>query len=111
MPSEIDVQREFRLKSMAKLFSRLGTTRKLRIIEALLEHPDPVPSGTIAAVTGLTEAATSHNLSQLMEVGIVRKFASGKYMFYIPNRELLIGLAQFLMQGSKNETERQPEEV
>ena len=76
-------------EKIAVIFSRLSTSRRILILEVLLEAEQPLASSTIAAVTGQTEAACSFNLVRLSEVGLIHAIPSGRWAFYVANRDLL----------------------
>ena len=92
-------------KALASMLRILSTERRVAILRTLLDSPDPLPSSTIAAVLGSTEAAASYNLRELAQAGLVRSQQSGRWVFYGPDREVIEKVFAIFGKGSDSETQ------
>ena len=98
-------------KQVATLMSQIATERRCKIIRVLLDAKEPVASSMIATITGTSEAATSFNLSVLLNAGVVTKIPSGRWGFYILNESILSIISEFFTpQETDNEGQRFTEE-
>ncbi len=86
---------------LAETFGALSTIRRLKIMSVLLDSDKPVASSMIAAVTGLSEASTSYNLTALKKAGLVTPIPSGRWVLYTVNQETVEKVSQFF--GTRNE--------
>lgn len=90
---------------LAARLSCLATERRLLVLRILLDSSEALSSGTIAAVTGLTEARTSFNLMRLQEAQLVLRIPSGRMVFYAINRKAIEMIQSFFVkQGETNES-------
>lgn len=65
---------------MAEFFGALSDPTRVRIIAALMEEEKNV--GELAASTGTTESAISHQMRNLRHLRIVRARRDGRQIFY-----------------------------
>ena len=66
---------------LAKVFKIIGDPTRLKILEALKENGD-FNVTCIAEVCGISQSATSHQLSVLKENRLVKSRRSGKQIYY-----------------------------
>ena len=71
---------EKELDKLATAFKMLGDPTRLLILMALREHEMCVCD--LAAFTGLTESAISHQLRRLKDTSLVKKRRDGQILYY-----------------------------
>jgi len=81
---------EFHQQKLAILFSMLGDTGRIKIINALFEGELSV--GALAELTGSSQSAVSHQLRLLKANDIVKSHREGKNVIYSLNDEHIINL-------------------
>lgn len=82
--------------AIAKMLKVLGTERRVQILDFLLNSTDAVPLSTINAHLGITiDGPVSANLKAMIEVGLVLKNPSGRWVFFEPNRVAIDELRSF----------------
>ena len=72
--SDLEAQR------IAELFSVLGDTSRVKIIDALLGGPMNVQS--LADAVGISPSAISHHMRSLRQLQLVRAMKQGRQVFY-----------------------------
>lgn len=82
-------------ESHAALLKALSTERRIQILQLLMTHDSPVAAGVLAAKMDLSEGAISFNAGKLAEVGLLTKQASGRHVFYSPNKVVIRELIRF----------------
>ncbi len=68
------------LERMALIFKMLGDTTRLKILTALLASEMCVCD--LAAFTGITESAISHQLRRLRDIALVKNRRKGQVLYY-----------------------------
>lgn len=84
------------------LLKAIATERRIQLIQILCAADGPVPTSTLAALTGMGDAQTSFNLTHLRELGLVIRTTSGRWSFYQPNEELLQEVFKETLHGGKH---------
>jgi DNA-binding transcriptional ArsR family regulator len=85
----------------ARFFRGFSDPSRLRIMEAVVEHPRSVSE--IAEVTGLSQPNTSNHLACLLGCGLVEREQRGRFAFYRasdPRVSTLLSIAEDLVAGS-----------
>ncbi len=75
-----DILSEAIAAQVAELFSTLGDTSRVRIIDALSQGEMNVSE--LAARVDLSHSAVSHHLRHLRQMRLVRTRKEGRYVFY-----------------------------
>jgi len=82
--------------AIAKMLKVLSTERRVQILDLLLNSPDALPLTTINHHLGIEiDGPVSANLKAMIEVGLVLKTPSGRYVFFEPNRVAIDELRSF----------------
>ncbi|MGB0359913.1 MAG: ArsR/SmtB family transcription factor [Endozoicomonas sp.] len=68
------------MERLAKIFQLLGDTKRLQLVIACLEEPQPVCCLSEAA--GMSQPLTSHHLRNLKEARILKSKRNGKQVLY-----------------------------
>ena len=71
----------------AALFSALGNTARVRLVNLLAASEEPVCFCNLAAPVGLAPATVSEHLKKLVEAGLVLREERGKWAYYSINDE------------------------
>jgi ArsR family transcriptional regulator, lead/cadmium/zinc/bismuth-responsive transcriptional repressor len=79
----------------AELFATLSDPNRVRILSALLEHPE-LNVGALVELLEMTESAVSHQLRSLRQTRVVRARKEGRQVFYRIDDE---HVAMLLQQG------------
>lgn len=72
------------IEEIGKLFGAMSDVSRLRILRALLDAPEPLRQGAIAAQTGLSQANASKHLAYLAQVGLVIREPRGVMVYFRP---------------------------
>lgn len=65
---------------LAKIFQLLGDTKRLQLVIACLEEPQPVCC--LSEISGMSQPLTSHHLRSLREARILKSTRKGKQVLY-----------------------------
>lgn len=65
---------------LAKIFQLLGDPKRLQLVLACLEEPQPVCC--LSDISGMSQPLTSHHLRSLREAHILKSSRKGKQVFY-----------------------------
>ncbi len=65
---------------LAKIFQLLGDSKRLQLVIACLEDPQPVCC--LSEISGMSQPLTSHHLRSLREARILKCTRQGKQMLY-----------------------------
>ncbi len=71
---------EHEAADLAEFFRTLGDASRIQILSALAQDEHHV--GSLAALAGLSETATSHHLRHLRQMRIVRTRKEGRFVHY-----------------------------
>jgi DNA-binding transcriptional ArsR family regulator len=72
------------INDVSQIFGSLGDVSRLKILRALLEAKEPLCQGTLADLTGLSQANASKHLALLVRVGLVAREQQGNLVFFKP---------------------------
>lgn len=72
------------ISDVSQIFGSLGDVSRLKILRALLEAKEPLSQGTLAELTGLSQANASKHLTLLVRVGLVTREPQGNLVFFKP---------------------------
>lgn len=72
------------IEEIGKLFGAMSDVSRLRILRVLLDAPEPLHQGAIAAQTGLSQANASKHLAFLAQVGLVIREPRGVMVYFRP---------------------------
>ncbi|WP_299730573.1 metalloregulator ArsR/SmtB family transcription factor [uncultured Endozoicomonas sp.] len=68
------------MERLAKIFQLLGDTKRLQLVIACLEEPQPVCC--LSEISGMSQPLTSHHLRNLREARILKSKRKGKQVLY-----------------------------
>ena len=72
------------IDEVSQIFGALGDVSRLKILRTLLEAGEPVSQGTVAELTGLSQANASKHLSFMVRVGLVSREPRGNLVYFLP---------------------------
>ena len=78
--TELPELEEEQMARLAKIFQLLGDPKRLQLVLACLEEPQPVCC--LSDISGMSQPLTSHHLRSLREARILKSSRKGKQVFY-----------------------------
>jgi ArsR family transcriptional regulator, arsenate/arsenite/antimonite-responsive transcriptional repressor len=77
----------------ARLFKALGDPHRVRIVNQLVNSPEPVCACDFNEPLGLAQPTVSHHLKKLVQAGLLDREQRGVWAYYSLNRDALGRLA------------------
>jgi len=83
------------LDSIANFLKALSNNTRLKILYLLAKYQLPVC--LIAAILNKDQTLISHHLKTLKEYGLVKEFASGKFKYYVTDKNMIKSILKALL--------------
>lgn len=77
----------------ARLFKALAEPARVRIVNLLATHGDPVCVCELTAPLGLSQPTVSHHLKKLVQAGLLAREQRGTWAYYSLDRDAFARLA------------------
>ena len=78
--NELPELEDEQMARLAKIFQLLGDPKRLQLVLACLEEPQPVCC--LSEISGMSQPLTSHHLRSLREARILKSSRKGKQVLY-----------------------------
>jgi len=72
------------IDQVSQIFGALADVSRLKILRTLLDAGEPLSQGSVAELTGLSQANASKHLGFMVRVGLVSREPRGNLVYFLP---------------------------